>query len=274
MSVATRLLALCTLLLAACGGKDDGSGAGEPVAMATTTSTNDTGLLQAIIPQFEKASGVKVKWVSVGTGQALKLGEKGDADVVLVHDRAKEDEYVKAGHATERRDVMWNDFLIVGPAADPAKVKGAPSAATALAQIAGAKAPFISRGDDSGTHSREKALWKSAGGKPAWDGYAETGQGMGLTLTVAHERQGYALADRGTWLSFRKRVDLVPLVEGDKALRNPYGVLPVTPALRPGGNPQGARKLVEWLTSAAGQAAIGAFTVEGEQLFHPSSAGE
>ncbi len=242
--------------------------------MATTTSTNDSGLLEALMPQFEKASGVKVRWVSVGTGQALKLGEKGDADVVLVHDRAKEDAFVSAGHATARRDVMWNDFLIVGPAADPAQVKGEASAASALTKIAAVEAPFVSRGDDSGTHSREKALWRAAGGKPAWSGYAETGQAMGLTLMVAHERQGYTLADRGTWLSFRKKLDLVALVEGDRALRNPYGILPVAPARRPGGNPEGARRLVEWFTSPAGQAAIGAFTVDGEALFHPGSAGD
>ncbi len=242
--------------------------------MATTTSANDTGLLEALLPQFEKATGVRVRWVSVGTGQALKLGEAGDADVVLVHDRAKEDAFVSAGHATARRDVMWNDFLVVGPAADPARVQGEASAASALRKIAAAQAPFVSRGDDSGTHSRENALWKAAGGKPAWNGYAETGQGMGLTLMAAHERQGYTLADRGTWLAFRKRVDLVPLVEGDRALRNPYGILPVAPARRPGGNPEGARRLVEWLTSPAGQAAIGAFTVDGEPLFHPGSAGD
>lgn len=269
-----RWIAALTVLLALGG---CGHGAAAPpatVVMATTTSTNDTGLLDRLMPAFARASGIQVRWVSVGTGQALALGEKGDADLVLVHAREREDAFVAAGHGTERRDVMWNDFLIVGPAADPAGVKGARAAAEALERIAAAGAGFVSRGDDSGTHAREQALWKAGGGRPDWPGHVETGQGMGHTLMVAHERQAYVLADRGTWLAFRRRVDLVALVEGDRALTNPYGAIVVNPARRPGGNAAGAQRLLDWLVAPEGQAAIAAFQVDGEALFRPGSPGD
>jgi tungstate transport system substrate-binding protein len=241
------------------------------VRLATTTSARDTGLLDWVLPEVERREGIRVSVVAVGTGQALELAKRGDADFVIVHDRPREDAFVAEGSGIDRRDLMWNDFVVVGPASDPAAIKGTKDATAALRKIAAAAAPFVSRGDDSGTHSREKSLWKKSGGKPVWGGYAEAGQGQGPTLLLASERKAYTLSDRGTFASMRKRLDLVVLVEGDPALQNPYGVLLVNPARVQGVAADGARKVLEYLTSPEGQARIGAFRIEGEQIFHPGA---
>ena len=241
------------------------------IRLATTTSTYDSGLLEFLLPPFEASAGVKVDTVAVGTGRALALGRNGDADIILVHARAREDEFVAQGFGIDRRDIMWNDFLIAGPPEDPAGVGGLTDAAEALRRIAAAEAVFISRGDDSGTHTMEKSIWKAAGLTPEWPEYKEAGQGMGACLTIANEMRGYLLADRGTFLAFAGKVDLAVLVEGDPVLRNPYGAILVNPEKHPGANTEGARKLLEYLTSAEGQKRIGEFRVGGGVLFHPHS---
>jgi tungstate transport system substrate-binding protein len=260
-------LALSGPCLSACGTLDDPP----RIRLATTTSTDDSGLLEFVLPPFEAREGVKVDRIAVGTGQALALGRRGDADLVLVHARTLEDEFVAEGWGIDRRDVMWNDFVIAGPAADSARVADATDAAEALRRIAAAKAKFISRGDDSGTHTRELELWKTAGIKPAWSEYKEVGQGMGSCLIVADQTRGYVLADRGTYLALGHRVDLAVLVEGDPGLRNPYGAILVNPDRHPHVNADGARRLLEYLTSPEGQAKIAAFRVDGQVLFHPNA---
>ena len=253
-------------LLAACSG----SGDTPRVLLATTTSTDDSGLLDFVLPPFEEREGVEIDRIAVGTGRALALARRGDADLVLVHAREREDAFVAQGWGVERRDVMWNDFAIAGPAEDPAGVGDAQDAADALRRIAAAGAKFISRGDDSGTHSRERGLWEAAGIAPAWPGYEEAGQGMGACLNIAHQTRGYLLTDRGTWLAFAGHMDLVVLFEGGPDLRNPYGAILVNPERHPHVNAEGARKLVDYLTSPEGQARIAAFRIGGEALFHPA----
>jgi tungstate transport system substrate-binding protein len=248
------------------------AGAEEPfLTLASTTSTQDSGLFAHLLPRFEAEAGVAVRVVAVGTGQALELGRRGDADALLVHDREAEERFLAEGFAESRRDVMWNDFLVAGPDADPAALKGLGSAAEALRRIAAAKAPFASRGDDSGTHKAELRLWKEAGVDPkgasgTW--YRETGGGMGATLNTAAELGAYLLVDRATWVAFRNKRSLAALVEGDAPLRNPYGVLVVSPAKHPHVKLDLARRFAEWLTSDAGRAAIDGFRVDGVQLFH------
>jgi tungstate transport system substrate-binding protein len=242
------------------------------VTLASTTSTNDSGLFEAILPRFERESGIAVRVVAVGTGQAIELGRRGDADVLLVHDRRSEDAFLAEGHALFRRDVMYNDFVIVGPAADPAAIRGLQDAARALAQLAAREAVFVSRGDDSGTHKAELRLWAAAGIDPRsasgrW--YREVGGGMGATLNVANELRGYALADRATWLAYRKREALAVLVEGDPRLRNPYGVLVVDPARHPHAKSALATRFADWLTGPKGRQAIEAFRIGGEPAFFP-----
>ena len=212
---------------------------------------------------------MQVDRIAVGTGRALALARRGDADLVLVHARAREDAFVAAGSGIDRRDVMWNDFVIAGPAEDPAGAREATSAAAALRRIAAAEASFVSRGDDSGTHTRERDLWKAAGIEPDWPNYRDAGQGMGACLNIADELCAYVLTDRGTYLAFGERVDLVVLVEGDPALRNPYGAILVNPERHAHVNAKGARKLLDYLTSAEGQAKIADFRLGGEVLFHP-----
>ncbi|GAB4309021.1 MAG: extracellular solute-binding protein [Promethearchaeota archaeon] len=245
------------------------------IVLATTTSTYDSGLLDYLLPEFERESGVRVEVVSVGTGQALAVARSGDADVVLVHAREQEDQFVAEGHGVHRVCVMYNDFLVVGPPEDPAGVKGA-SVENAMARLAEAgragNATFFSRGDGSGTHARELALWETASVTvdPTSSWYLETGSGMGTTLTVASESGGYTLVDRGTWLSMKDSLDLQPVVEGDAALLNPYGAILVNPQVHPSVNFEAAREFVAFLVSRRGQEAIGNFTKAGETLFHPS----
>lgn len=253
------------LALLGCGGR------GEPtrLRLATTTSTENSGLLDWLLPPFEERENVRIERIAVGTGQALALGARGDADVVLVHARAREDEFVAKGFGVDRRDVMWNDFVVAGPPDDPAGVRGMKDAAAALEKIAAAHARFVSRGDDSGTHIREKTLWKAGGGRPEWDEYIEAGQGMGPCLTIADEKQAYILTDRGTFLAYGRKIDLVVLVEGDPALRNPYGVILVNPARHPHVKAAMGRKLIDYLTSPEGQKRIADYRKAGQVLFHP-----
>jgi tungstate transport system substrate-binding protein len=260
-------LLVCFVSWASAGAQTPGSN----VVLSTTTSTQDSGLLDVLIPLFEKQSGLTVKPVSVGTGQALALAARGEVDVVLVHAPSLEKKYVADGKLLNRRLVMYNDFIIGGPEADPAKIRGEPRAAAALAKIAAAGARFVSRGDKSGTHILEQALWKEAGVTPAAPWYIESGQGMGATLGIADDRRAYTLTDRGTYLAFSKRIALKTLVEGDKALFNVYSVMEVNPANGPRVNAAGGKAFADFMLAPATQAVIKTFGVEkfGQPLFVP-----
>lgn len=272
------IVAVCARLVAAA------AGAAEPeLRLATTTSTADSGLLGAILPGFERSCGCRVRVIAVGTGQALAIGRRGDADVLLVHARAAEDQFVAEGHARGRRDVMYNDFVIVGPKADPARISGKRPAGEAFSLVARAGATFVSRGDRSGTHEAENRIWAPLGISPAgspW--YRSLGQGMGETLMMANELGAYALTDRGTWLSMRRRLpDLELLVGGrtltentDPALRNTYGVLVLDARRHRGVNADLGERFARWLLSPSTQAAIGRFGVgeHGQPLFYPVAA--
>ena len=238
------------------------------VKLATTTSTEQSGLLGALLPIFEKETGFRVDVIAVGTGASLKIGEKGDCDVVLVHARALEDAFMAAGFGAERRDVMYNDFIVLGPAGDPAGVAAASSAADAFGRIARSGAAFISRGDNSGTHVKELEVWKAAGLKPAGAWYKEAGQGMSQVIQMSEQMSGYTLADRGTWLAVKDRSALKILYQGDKVLFNPYGIITVNPAKWPSTNIAGARALMEWMTGPRGQALIASYKIGGEQCFY------
>jgi tungstate transport system substrate-binding protein len=244
------------------------------IVVASTTSTEQSGLFKQLLPAFKQATGIDVRVVAVGTGQALDTGRRGDADVVFVHDVVAEQKFVAEGFSTQRRDVMYNDFVLVGPKADPAGVKGNDIAA-ALKKLAGSTQPFVSRGDKSGTHAAELRLWKAAGvdlaaAKPA--GYKECGCGMGPALNMASSLNGYVLTDRGTWLSFKNRGELGIVVEGDKSLFNQYGVMVVNPAKHPHVKADLAQQFADWVVSSAGQAAIAGYKIDGEQLFFPNAA--
>ena len=251
--------------------------AGETLMMATTTSTDDTGLLPVLAAAFKKDTGIELKWVAVGTGKALEHGKNCDVDVLLVHAPAAEKKFVEDGNGTKRTEVMFNDFIIVGPANDPAKIKGK-KAGEALAAIAAAKAPFVSRGDDSGTHKKEKSLWKEANlpvpDKESW--YASAGSGMMKTLQMADERKAYTLVDRGTYISYEDQAKgkpaLLVLVEGDKPLLNQYSVIPVNPAKCEKVKIKEAQIFSDWLASPKGQKVVGDFTVKGKKLFTPNAA--
>jgi tungstate transport system substrate-binding protein len=245
------------------------------ITVASTTSTEQSGLFGHLLPLFTKAEGVNVKVVAVGTGQALDIGRRGDSDVVFVHDRPAEDKFMSEGQGVKRFDVMYNDFIIVGPKSDPAKIAGGKDVAEALRKIAAAKAPFISRGDKSGTHAAELRLWKEAGvdvgaGKDGW--YREIGQGMGPALNMASTANAYLLSDRGTWLSFKNRGELAILIEGDKQLFNQYGVMLVNPDKHPNVKAKDGQAFIDWLVSPKGQDAIAGYKVGGEQLFFSNAA--
>jgi tungstate transport system substrate-binding protein len=242
--------------------------------LATTTSTQDSGLLDYLLPEFENQTGVKVDVIAVGTGQAIALGEDGNADALLVHARAREDEFMNAGHGTRREDVMYNDFVILGPEADPAGIKDTASAAEAFKKIAETQSPFISRGDESGTHTKELSIWKKAALEPAGDWYVSAGQGMGEVLTMANEQQAYTLSDRATYLARTKEgTDLVILVEGDKDLFNPYGVIAVNPDKSPAIQSELANQFIDWIISLPTQEKIAEFGMAdfGQSLFIPDS---
>jgi tungstate transport system substrate-binding protein len=248
------------------------TGAAEAITVASTTSTDQSGLFGHILPRFTAATGIQVKVVALGTGQALDLGRRGDADVVLVHDRPAEDRFVAEGYGIERRDVMYNDFVLVGPASDPARIAEAKTAAEALRRIAAANAPFVSRGDRSGTHAAELRQWQIAGVDPkSTKGYRDAGAGMGPTLNMAAALNAYTLADRGTWLSFRNRQELRLLLAGDPQLFNPYGMILVNPARHPHVKQAEARRFMAWLAGKEGQEAIASYRIEGQPLFFPQA---
>lgn len=265
------LLAILTLLTILTGGC-----AKEPqvLTLATTTSTENSGLLAHILPDFEKSHNAEVHVVAVGTGQALEIASRGDADLLLVHARSQEEAFMEAGHGLLREGVMYNDFVIIGPADDPAGISGLTDAALAFTKIAGAESVFISRGDESGTHAKELEIWGKAGLEPKGSWYVSAGAGMGAVLTMAQEKDAYTLTDRGTYLARAlEGLDLPILVEGDPTLLNPYGVIVVNPEKHPGVNSELAKVFVEWLTSVETQEMIGQFGVEefGQPLFTPDS---
>jgi tungstate transport system substrate-binding protein len=250
--------------------------AGESIILQSTTSTQNSGLLDWLLPKFEKKTGIRVKVVAVGTGQALKNAARGDGDVVLVHARRLEEAFLRAGHGIDRRDVMYNDFVIVCPKDDPAGIAGLKDAAEAFRRIARKRVKFVSRADDSGTHHKELALWKDAGINPkpasgAW--YIEAGRGMGATLNMAAAMGACTLTDRGTWIAHGNRGDLTIVVQGDSRLFNQYGVMLVNPKKHPHVKEKAARAFIDWLTGAEGQRLIAAYRLKGQQLFFPNAGG-
>ncbi len=244
------------------------------IRLATTTSTDNSGLLDYLLPRFTEATGYEVQVIAVGTGAALQLGMSGDVDVVLVHARAREDDFVTQGYGPKRYDVMYNDFVVIGPKADPAGISGAESATEAFSRIAGAGAAFISRGDDSGTHIKERSVWEAAGIDPGMvkgNWYKEVGQGMGTVITMTNESEGYTITDRGTFIAMKDSIDLVLLHEGDRRLFNPYGIIAVSVKRHPHVNAPGAEALIQWITGEEGQRLIGSFKMGQEQLFYPEN---
>jgi tungstate transport system substrate-binding protein len=246
----------------------------QSIVVASTTSTQDSGLFEHILPLFEKKTGIEVKVVAQGTGQALDTARRGDADVVFVHAKAQEEKFLQEGFGVKRFDVMYNDFVLIGPKSDPAGVSGTKDITAALVAIETKQAPFVSRGDRSGTHSAELKLWKEAGvdiatAKGPW--YKDIGQGMGAALNTASTMNAYVLSDRGTWLSFKNRGDLAVMVEGDKRLFNQYGVMLVNPEKHPNVKVKAGQEFVDWLISPEGQKAIGAYKIDGQQLFFPNA---
>ncbi len=239
-----------------------------PLRLATTTSTENSGLLDVLIPEFEKDSGYQLHIIAAGTGKALRMGQDGDVDVVLVHAPAAEKEFVRQGHGLSRHPIMYNDFIIVGPKNDPAGIAGF-TVSNALKSLANGKNTFVSRGDNSGTHKKELHLWKAAGRVPEGLWYREAGQGMGKVLHMASELQAYTLTDRGTWLALRKNLALKRLVEGDKRLHNPYSMIAVNPEHYPDTNQFGANALIKWMMSGKAQKMIANFKVDGQTLFKP-----
>jgi tungstate transport system substrate-binding protein len=244
------------------------------IIVQSTTSTQNSGLFEHILPLFTKKTGIEVRVVAVGTGQALKNAQKGDGDVVLVHSQPDEEKFVADGWGVKRYPVMYNDFIIVGPAADPAKIAGMKQAPEALKKIAEAQTPFASRADDSGTHKAELKLWHEAGVDPkassgSW--YLETGSGMGATLNIAVGKQAYALTDRGTWLAFANKDDFKVMVEGDNKLFNQYGVILINPAKHPNVKAKEGQAFIDWLTGPEGQTAIANYKIDGQQLFFPNA---
>jgi tungstate transport system substrate-binding protein len=248
--------------------------ADEHIIIQSTTSTEASGLFDHILPIFEDKTGIDARVVAVGTGQALKNAQNCDGDVLFVHAKPAELEFVANGHGVDRQDVMYNDFVIVGPSSDPAGIGGGQDAAAALQKIAASEAPFASRGDDSGTHQKELDLWQKAGAdvnQASGGWYRETGSGMGATLNTASSMGAYALTDRGTWISFENKGDLVIAVEGDEAMFNQYGVILVNPEHCPSINAKGAQAFIDWITGEAGQQAIADFTLNDQQLFYPNA---
>jgi tungstate transport system substrate-binding protein len=263
------------LVLGICAALAAVAAAQEPfINVASTTSTEQSGLFKHLLPEFQKDTGIDVRVVAVGTGQALDIGMRGDADVVFVHDKASEEKWLAEGNGVKRYPVMYNDFVLVGPKADPAHVAGDKDITIALKKVSAAKSPFVSRADKSGTHSAELRLWKDAGidiatAKGPW--YRETGSGMGPALNTAAAMDAYILSDRGTWLNFHNRGNLTIVVEGDKRLFNQYGVMLVNPAKHPNVKKEMGQKFIDWLVSKRGQDVIASYTIDGEQLFFPNS---
>jgi len=245
--------------------------AADDIRLATTTSTENSGLLKELLPKFEAKYGAKVRVVAVGTGAALKLGENCDADVLLVHARPLEDKFMAAGYGSVRKDIMYNDFIIVGPKSDPAGIRGSKDVIAAMKKTATSGAKFVSRGDESGTHQMERSYWKEVGTQPQGAAYVSAGQGMGQVLTMAGELQGYTLSDRATYAAYKDKTGLEILVEGDPRMFNPYGVIVVNPQKCPTVNNKGAVALADWMASAEGQKDIAAFKINGQQMFFPDA---
>ncbi|WP_370870262.1 substrate-binding domain-containing protein [Hydrogenophaga sp.] len=261
----TLTAALGTALLASAGAM------AQSIVVASTTSTEQSGLFSYLLPEFKNASGIDVKVVALGTGQAIDMARRGDADVLFVHDKVAEEKFVADGFAAKRQEVMYNDFVLIGPKADPAATKGSDIVA-AMKKVATVNAPFISRGDKSGTHAAELRFWKMTDTDAnKGTGYKECGCGMGPALNIASSAGGYVLADRGTWLNFKNRADLVVLVEGDRRLFNQYGVMLVSAAKHPQVKTADGQKFVDWVTGPAGQAVIAGYKIGGEQLFFPNA---
>jgi tungstate transport system substrate-binding protein len=266
LNIKRRLLVLAMLAGAALPAL-----AQEVIKLSTTTSTENSGLLQYLLPVFEAKTNTKVHVISVGTGKALEMAKNGDVDVTLVHARPSEDKFVAEGHGVNRRDVMYNDFIIVGPVSDPAGVKGSRDVLKAMKKITDSRAKFISRGDNSGTDQMEKAYWKEIGAKPEGSAYVSAGLGMGEVLNMASEMQAYTLTDRATYGAYRAKTGLVVAVEGDPKMFNPYGIIAVNPARHKSVNYKGAMQLIDWITSEEGQQKIAGFKVDGQQLFFASA---
>ena len=266
-----RRAAVTIALLALAGGVSAQAQSTSPIVMSSTTSTEQSGLFAHLLPAFKQASGIDIKVVALGTGQALDMARRGDADVVFVHDQPAEEKFVAEGFATQRHPVMYNDFVLIGPKADPVAIKGHDIVA-ALKKLATANAAFISRGDKSGTHAAELRFWKLAElSDKKGSGYKECGCGMGPALNMAAASGAYVLADRGTWLNFKNRADLAVLVEGDQRLFNQYGVMVVNPAKHPHVKVAEAQKFVDWVTSPTGQGVIASYKIGGEQVFFPNA---
>ena len=267
-----RRLALVQMAVAAfiCGANGPAQAQAESIVISSTTSTEQSGLFGHLMPAFTQATGIATKVVALGTGQALDMARRGDADVVFVHDQVAEEKFVAEGFGLQRLPVMYNDFVLIGPKADPAATKGS-DIVDALKKLAAGNTAFVSRGDKSGTHAAELRFWKLAGLEAKGGGYRECGCGMGPALNIAASTGAYVLADRGTWLNFKNRADLAVLVEGDKRLFNQYGVMVVNPAKHPHVKQAVAQKFADWVTSSAGQAAIASYKIGGEQLFFPNA---
>jgi len=272
----TRLLAstLTAGAIASMAASSAALAADESIILQSTTSTANSGLYDYILPMFTDKTGIQVNVVAVGTGQAIRNAQNGDGDVLLVHARPAEEKFVEDGYGVERFDVMYNDFIIVGPASDPAGIAGGADATAALAEVADAKAPFASRADNSGTHKKEMALWEDAGIDPtaasgSW--YRETGSGMGATLNTAVGMNAYSMTDRGTWISFKNKADFRILVEGDDDLFNQYGIILVNPEKHPRVNVEAGQAFIDWILGEEGQAAIAAYKLDGQQLFFPNA---
>lgn len=278
LSVLLIVLFVCSLALSALGctpdKKDLEVGSNGEILLATTTSTQDSGLLEVILPDFEAQTGIAVKVIAVGTGKAMEMGKAGEADVLLVHARSLEDQFIADGYGVQRFDVMYNDFVVVGPKEDPAKVKtsAAADAAKALTAIAAVPSTFVSRDDKSGTHTKELAIWKAANITPDGDWYLKTGTGMGETLTLTNEKLGYTLADRATYANMKDTMANLEIVcEGDQILNNPYGVIAVSPSINDQINADGAQAFVDWIISPETQKLIGSYEVNGDPLFIPNA---
>lgn len=260
------LLILAAVLLATTSAEGE-----ERLRMSTTTSTENSGLLNVLLPPFERQCRCKVDIIAVGTGKTLKLAEAGDVDVVFVHARKLEEKFVADGFGVDRRDVMYNDFVLLGPPGDPAGIAGAKSAEEALGRIAAKTIPFVSRGDESGTHQKEKELWRAAGVRPGGNWYVEAGMGMGEVINMATQKRAYTLSDRGTFIAYRKKTDLVVLYQGDSTLRNPYGVIAVSSRKHPHVQYGLAMKFIEFITGQEGQKIIAGYRIDGEPLFFPDA---
>ena len=269
MTKLKKHLALLGFLLAAAAP----AFAQQVIRLSTTTSTENSGLLQYLLPKFEAKANARVNVISVGTGKALELAKNGDVDVTLVHARPSEDKFVAEGHGVNRRDVMYNDFIIVGPENDPAGIKGSKDVLAAMKKIVASQAKFISRGDNSGTDQMEKGYWKQVGSQPRGPAYVSAGLGMGEVLNMAAELRAYTLTDRATYIAYRAKTGLQIAVEGDPRMFNPYGIIAVNPQKHKEVNYKGATQLIEWITSPEGQNLIGSFKVDGQQVFFPSAKG-